>query len=99
METKDIIGREFTCFEFASSSQLTYGEKSEFLGLTAVVKELHPQFPKYARVMLTDKKGIKREPYYPTAMILEQLNKLEEEKENQSIDDILIEMKQLISQI
>ena len=98
MEAKDIIGKEFTCFEFQSDAHLNYDEKSGFLGLTAVVKNIHSMHPQYARVMLTDKDGNTRTPHYPTAMIKEQLEAKEKE-ENQSIDDILIEMKQLISRI
>jgi hypothetical protein len=99
MEAKDIIGKEFICFEFKDDDHLNYNEKSEFLGLTAVVKNIHITYPQYARVTLTDKEGRKREPHYPVAMILKQLNELEKEEEAQSIDDIIIEMKQLISRI
>ncbi len=98
METKDIIGREFTCFEFKSDDHLNYDEKEAYLGFIAVVKSLHPTYPQYARVMVTDKDGNKREPHYPTAMIKEQLE-VKDKEENQSIDDILNEMKQLISKI
>jgi len=98
METKDIIGKEFTCFEFQSDDHLNYDEKSGFLGLTAVVKNIHSIHPQYARVTLTDKEGNTRTPHYPTAMIQKQLEELEKE-ETQSIDDILNEMKQLISRI
>jgi hypothetical protein len=99
MERKDIIGKEFTCFEFESDGTLSYGEQKNYIGLTGIVKEINASYPKYARVMITDRSGRKLEPHYPTDMILEQLKKLQEEEENKSVDDILNEMKQLIYRI
>ncbi len=99
MEDKDIVGREFTCFEFSSDRTLTYGEQSKFVGLTAVVDNLNSAYPEYASVTLINKEGRKRHPHYPTAMIREQLEAKQREEEEKSVDDLLIEMKQLISRI
>lgn len=103
METKDIVGREFTCFEFSSDKQLSYREQADYVGLTGKVIELNAAFPKYARVAVTNKKGIRKEPHYPTHLIKEQLEARDREEErkqeNKSVDDILIEMKQLISKL
>ena len=73
------------------------------IGKNATVIELNAAYPKYARVAVTNKKGIRKEPHYPTHLIKEQLEARDREEErkqeNKSVDDILIEMKQLISQI
>jgi hypothetical protein len=98
METKDIIGKEFTCFEFSSDERLQYVEQANYVGLTGVVKNLNRRFPKYALVMITDASGTIRERHYPTDMIKQQLEAKEEE-ENKSINDILIELKQLTSKL
>lgn len=99
MERKDIVGKEFTCFEFKSDEKLNYEEQENYVGLKGVVKELNAAFPKYARVMVTDSNGRKHEPHYPANMILEQLKKQQEEEENRSVDDILNEMKNLVSRL
>jgi hypothetical protein len=100
MENKDIVGREFTCFEFSSERLLTYGDQANYVGLTGKVIQINSAYPQYARVAVTDEKGVRKEPHYPTHLIKEQLEaKDREEEENKTVDDLLIEMKQLISQI
>jgi hypothetical protein len=99
MERKDIIGKEFICFEFKSDNRLDYGQQKDYVGLKAVVKSLNGAYPEYAKVIVTDHRGRKHEPHYPSDMILEQLKKLQEEEEEKSVDDIIIEMKQLIYRI
>lgn len=99
MEDKDIVGREFTCFEFSSDRLLTYGDQADYVGLNATVIELNASYPKYARVAVTNMEGVKREPHYPTHLIKEQLEAKDREEEAKSVDDILVEMKQLISTI
>jgi hypothetical protein len=98
MEDKDIVGREFTCFKFKEIDvHVTYSSTYEsFEGCKAVVKNLHSSYPHYANATVTLKNGKTRDYHYPTAMIKEQIEK---EDESKSIDDILNELKQLLSNI
>ena len=63
------------------------------------MKQFNSAHPGYARIMVTDRNGRRREPHYPADMILEQLKKQQEEEENRSVDDILNEMKNLVSRL
>jgi hypothetical protein len=66
------------------------------------VEEINKAFPQYTRVTITDKKGKKQSLHIPTLGIKEQLKakeKEEEEEQAKSIDDILVEMKHLISRL
>jgi len=99
---KDLIGKEFTTFNFESSKQLTYTKDyDEILDLSAVVETLHDTWPEYAHVRITLKDGKTKTKYYPSEMIRKQIEEREtEEKMNSmSIEDLLNEMKQLTSRI
>ena len=95
MEDKDIVGKEFTVFKFEKFNYISWDKTlDKYIGATGKVLNLHSEHPEYANVNLTSKSGI-IEKHFPTHLIREQL----EESENKSIDDIIIEMKQLILQI
>jgi hypothetical protein len=98
MELKDIVGKEFICFEFQSDKLLKFNDYKNYVGLKGLVKKINKYYPEYALVIIIDVNGIKQELHYPANMILKQLKEVEKEQ-NQSIDDILIELKQLTSQI
>tara|TARA_R110000868_G_scaffold243667_2_gene499688 strand:+ start:91 stop:393 length:303 start_codon:yes stop_codon:yes gene_type:complete len=100
METKDIIGKEFIGFKFESDKNLTWHKKyDDFIGCVGIVEEINKAFPQYTRVTITDKKGKKQSLHIPTLGIKEQLESKEREEEEKSIDDILVEMKHLISRL
>lgn len=92
----DLIGKEFTTFKFQSTKQLTYFEDyDKVLGLTAVVERINDTWPEYAHTRITLENGRTQTKYYPSKMIKQQV----EERENKSVDDIVNEMKHLISRI
>lgn len=96
MEPQDIIGKEFTCFEFPYDGMLHYsGQHKEVLDLDAVVLKLHALHPKYAKVEILKPNGEIINIHYPVELIIAQLK----DKENTSIDEIINHMKQLISRI
>jgi hypothetical protein len=98
MEDKDIVGKTFTAFKFHKTKHLHYTSQYEqSFGKKAKVLHLHHDLP-YAYCSIKINPTTTIQNYYPTERIIEQLEEVEKEQ-NQSIDDILIEMKQLISQI
>jgi long-subunit fatty acid transport protein len=101
MEPKDIIGKEFTCFKFKSDSNLSYTPNYDtILGKTATVVNINSSYPQYANVKITTSIGKRTECHFPTKMIIEQLEQLEKvEYENKSVEELLNDMKQLISTI
>ena len=107
METKDIIGKEIIAFKFESDKNITWHKKyDDFIGCVGIVEEINQAYPQYTRVIITDKKGKKQSLHIPTLGIKEQLEAKEREREeeerkqeNKTVDDLLIEMKQLISRI
>jgi hypothetical protein len=96
MEPKDIIGKEFTCFEFKPTDTIVTFDKTyqDCVGNTAIVKRLNNVFPHYAEVIVRVSIGKLIHRHYPTQMIIDQL-----QFENKSVDDILNDMKQLISRL
>jgi hypothetical protein len=93
---KDLIGKEFTTFKFPNQERLNYqSDYDRVLDLSAVVTSIHDAYPEYANAEITLKDGKKANKYYPSEMIKQQI----EEKENKSVDDILNEMKHLMSRI
>jgi hypothetical protein len=98
METKDIIGKKFTCFKFESDLRLSWtSDYEEVLGKTGKVLNIHPEFPKYANVKVNVSSRKTECLHFPTEQIKEQLEKVE--YDNKSIEELLNEMKQLISRI
>lgn len=95
MEAEDIIGKEITCFKFESDGRLNWGQEYDnALGKTGTVLRLHENFPQYARVQIHTSIGKSIKIHYPTQMIIDQL-----EFENKSTEELLNDMKKLLSQI
>ena len=96
MEPKDIIGKEFTCFKFKDDKKLILWDSvyEKTLGKTATVIEINSSHPQYAYVKINVGIGKTRSLHFPTQMIIDQI-----EYGNKSVEEILNEMKQLISRI
>jgi len=95
MEPKDIIDKKFTCFKFESDDRLKWNfEYDSLIGKTGTVVKLNDTYPQYARVKVHTTIGKIVEKHFPTQMIIDQL-----QFENKSVDDILNDMKQLISRL
>lgn len=92
----DIIGKEFTCFKFELPDKLIQwdGQYESTLGKTATVIEINSSHPQYAYAKINVGIGKTRSMHFPTQMIIDQI-----QYENKSINDILNDMKQLISTI
>ena len=92
----DIIGKEFTCFKFELPDGLIQwdGQYESTLGKTATVIEINSGHPQYAYAKINVGIGKTRSLHFPTQMIIDQI-----EYDNKSINDILNDMKQLISTI
>jgi hypothetical protein len=92
----DIIGKEFTCFKFELPDKLIQwdGQYESTLGKTATVIEINSSHPQYAYAKINVGIGKTRSLHFPTQMIIDQL-----EYENKSVEELLNEMKQLISRI
>ena len=96
MEPKDIIGKEFTCFKFKDDKELILWDSvyESTLGKTATVIEINSSHPQYAYAKINVGIGKTRSLHFPTQMIIDQI-----EYENKSVEEILNEMKQLVSRI
>ena len=97
MEPKDIIGKEFTCFKFDKLPDKLIAWDSVYektLGKTATVIEINSSHPQYAYAKINIGIGKTRSLHFPTQMIMDQL-----EYGNKSVEEILNEMKQLVSRI
>lgn len=96
MEPKDIIGKEFTCFKFEPIDKLISFDAryQRLVGRTAIVKEINSSHPQYAYVKIISHIGQSEQVHYPTQMIMDQL-----EYENKSVEELLNDMKQLVSKI
>ena len=96
MEPTDIIGKEFTCFEFKDYKGLIQWDSvyEKTLGKTATVIEINSSHPQYAYAKINVGIGKTRSLHFPTQMIIDQI-----EYENKSVEEILNEMKQLVSRI
>ena len=92
----DIIGKEFTCFKFKSPDGLIQWDSmyESTLGKTATVIEINSSHPQYAYAKINVGIGKTRSLHFPTQMIIDQI-----EYGNKSVEEILNEMKQLISKI
>jgi len=92
----DIIGKEFTCFKFKDDKELILWDSvyESTLGKTATVIEINSSHPQYAYAKINIGIGKTRSLHFPTQMIIDQI-----EYENKSVEEILNEMKQLISRI
>jgi hypothetical protein len=96
MEPEDIIGKNITCFEFKPIDNLIIfsQEYKNCIGKTGIVKEINITHPQYAYVRINTSIGRSTHLHYPTQMIMDQL-----QYENKSTEDLLNDMKQLMSRI
>ena len=96
MKPDDIIGKEFTCFKFELPDRLIVWDSiyEKTLGKTATVIEINSGHPQYAYAKINVGIGKTRSLHFPTQMIIDQI-----EYGNKSVEEILNEMKQLISRI
>lgn len=98
METKDIIGKEFEFFEYKDVPHLKWDEEyAKWVGAKCVVVRPHARYPEATAVEVYPTIGKKFTKHFPTEQIKEQLEKAE--YDNKSTEEILNEMKQLISRI
>jgi len=96
MEPQDIIGKEFTCFEFTPPDKLISFDAryKSYIGKTATVIQINDSHPQYAYVKIMLGNGKTNSLHYPTQMIIDQLD-----VQDKSIEELLNEMKQLTSQL
>ena len=98
MEDIDIVGKEFTVFKFDKWKQVSwYDSEDKYIGTTGVVENIHSMYPEYAQVKLTSRSGKTMKKHFPTHLIKEHFEEMN--RENKSVDELIIEMKQLISRI
>lgn len=99
MEDKDVIGKTFIAFKFDDTHHpLRYNyQYEESFGKKAKVLNLHSSLP-YANCRIKISSTTTIENYYPIQMIKDQLEEKEKE-EAMSIEDIINQMKHLISKL
>jgi hypothetical protein len=98
METQDIIGKEFEFFRYNDVPHLKWGDEySKWIGSRCVVLSLHDRHPHAALAEVYPPIGMKFTKHFPTEQIKEQLEKIE--LENKSTEELLNDMKQLISRL
>jgi hypothetical protein len=99
MEPKDIIGKEFTCFKFELPDKLIRWDSKyeECLEKTAIVESINSTHPQYANAKVNIAIGRTRKLHFPTQMIIEQLELAK--YDDKSVEELLNDMKQLISTI
>lgn len=96
MEDKDIVGKEFEVFKFKDHEKLRWDNHLEkHIGCKAIVKNLHNEYPEYCYAHIIKNDGKTMKCHFPTHLVKQKI----EEQENRSIDDLLIDMKQLISRL
>ena len=95
MENKELVGKTFTGFKFDDMKLDKYNRHSKFEGKEGIVEKVDSVHPEYTLCIFKNGNGTSTHIHYPTAGIKEQLKY----SENMSIDDILLELKQLKSQI
>jgi len=99
MEDKDVIGETFIAFKFDDTNHpLKYSSQyKESFGKKAQVLHLHHGLP-YAFCRINISPTTKIENFYPLQMIKDQLEEKEKE-EAMTIEDIINQMKHLISKL
>jgi radical SAM superfamily enzyme with C-terminal helix-hairpin-helix motif len=96
MKDEDIVGKEFSIFKYADYKNISWESKlDEYIGSKGRVKNIHPHYPEYTNVEIKRRDYTVMQKHFPTHLIKEQIEK----EENRSVDDILNEMKHLISRI
>lgn len=99
MEDKDIIGKEFTVFKFEKFKLINWHSfEDKYIGAKGVVLNVHGQYPEYVNVEIRSETGSKlTSKHFPTHLIKEHFEEMN--RENKSVDELIIEMKHLISRI
>ena len=97
MEDKDVIGKTFIAFKFDDTHLKYSSQYEESFGKKAQVLHLHHNLP-YAFCRINISSTTKIENYYPLQMIKDQLEEKEKE-EAMTIEDIINQMKHLISKL
>ena len=98
METKDIIGKEFEFFEYKDVPNLKWSEEyAKWIGAKCVVVRPHARHSHATLAEVYPTIGKKFAKHFPTEQIKEQLEKAE--YDSKSTEELLNDMKQLISRI
>lgn len=98
MEDKDLIGKEFEFFRYESVPNLKWDEEyAKYIGAKCIVVRQHMRHPHATLADVYPTIGKKLTKHFPTEQIKEQLEKAE--YDNKSTEELLNEMKQLISRI
>lgn len=98
MEDKDLIGKEFEFFKYESVKHLEWLSNLEKnIGSRCKVLGVNTTFKQFIRAEVYPPIGKMFIKHFPKELVIEQIEK--KERENMSIDDILSELKQLISRI
>lgn len=96
MKDEDIAGKEFTIFKYDKFKSISWESgHDKYIGSKGKVRNIHSRYPEYTSVDITTENGRVIQKHFPTHLVIEKL----EEEENRSVDDILNEMKQLISRL
>jgi hypothetical protein len=99
---EDLIGKEFIAFKFKDADILSCSsDYDDIIGCKAVVINIHNPHTTYTNARITKPDGTTTQKHFPSEMIKAQIEEREtEEKMNSmSVEDLLNEMKQLISRI
>lgn len=92
-DNEDLIGIEFTAYEFKSEGILSYnGSYAEALGCTAIVEDIHTTYPQYANCLVTFPDGSTKYMHYHSDKIREQAEYTED------VDVLFDEFKKILHQ-
>lgn len=99
MEDIDIVGKEFTVFKFEKFKRTRWYESDDkYIGAKGVVLNVNGQYPEYVNVEIQSEYGSRlTTKHFPTHLIKEHFEEIN--RENKSVDELIIEMKYLISRI
>jgi hypothetical protein len=98
MKDEDLIDKEFDFFKYESVKHLQWlNHLEKYIGVRCKVLSVNPVHKQFVRCQVYPAIGKSFQKHFPKKLAIEQIEK--KQRENMSIDDILIEIKQLISQI
>jgi len=98
METKDIIGKEFEFFRYQSIPNLKWDDVyDKYIGAKCIAIREHFRYPHATLTDVYPTIGKKFTKHFPTEQIKEQIEKAE--YDGKSTEELLNEMKQLVSRI
>jgi hypothetical protein len=93
MKDEDIIGKTFTCCEFATRPMVRYDAIYKALeGRESIVLNIHTEHPEYTQVHVTGKDGRKSKIHYPTEVVKQQI----QERESRPIEHYFDEVKKIL---